>query len=132
MSNIEELSRETRAPSEYESLISMGTSALDAIPGAVYLCDRQGWLVRYNSEAAELWGRAPALGENGDRFCGAHRLFQTDGTPLAFEHCPTASALNTGIASRNQEVLIERPDGSRFVALMNIRALRDRQGGVKE
>ncbi|CAI8941978.1 PAS domain-containing sensor histidine kinase [Pseudomonas brassicacearum] len=131
MSNIEELSRETRAPSEYESLISMGTSALDAIPGAVYLCDRQGWLVRYNSEAAELWGRAPALGENGDRFCGAHRLFQTDGTPLAFEHCPTASALNTGIASRNQEVLIERPDGSRFVALMNIRALRDRQGGVQ-
>lgn len=131
MSNIEELPMEARAPSEYESLIAMGTSALDAIPGAVYLCDRQGWLVRYNSEAAELWGRAPALGENGDRFCGAHRLFLTDGTPLAFEHCPTASALNTGIASRNQEVLIQRPDGSRFVALMNIRALRDRRGAIQ-
>lgn len=131
MSNIEELSRETRTPSEYESLIAMGTSALDAIPSAVYLCDRQGWLVRYNSEAAELWGRAPALGENGDRFCGAHRLFLTDGTPLAFEHCPTALALNTGIASRNQEVLIERPDGSRFVALMNIRALRDCRGVIQ-
>ncbi|WP_447769636.1 PAS domain-containing sensor histidine kinase [Pseudomonas kilonensis] len=131
MSNIEELPRETRAPSEYESLIAMGTSALDAIPGAVYLCDRQGWLVRYNSEAAELWGRAPALGENADRFCGAHRLFLTDGTPLAFEHCPTASALDTGIASRNQEVLIQRPDGSRFVALMNIRALRDWRGVIQ-
>lgn len=131
MSNIEELSRETRTPGEYESLIAMGTSALDAIPSAVYLCDRQGWLVRYNSEAAELWGRAPALGENGDRFCGAHRLFLTDGTPLAFEHCPTALALNTGIASRNQEVLIERPDGSRFVALMNIRALRDCRGVIQ-
>ncbi|KKA09488.1 histidine kinase [Pseudomonas ogarae] len=131
MSNIEELPMEARAPSEYDSLIAMGTSALDAIPGAVYLCDRQGWLVRYNSEAAELWGRAPALGENGDRFCGAHRLFLTDGTPLVFEHCPTASALNTGIASRNQEVLIQRPDGSRFVALMNIRALRDRRGAIQ-
>jgi PAS domain S-box-containing protein len=131
MSNIEELPMEARTASEYESLIAMGTSALDAIPGAVYLCDRQGWLVRYNSEAAELWGRAPVLGENGDRFCGAYRLFLTDGTPLPFEHCPTASALNTGIASRNQEVLIQRPDGSRFVALMNIRALRDRRGVVQ-
>ena len=131
MSNIEELPTQTHTPSEYESLIAMGTSALDAIPGAVYLCDRQGWLVRYNSEAAELWGRAPALGENGDRFCGAHRLFLTDGTPLAFEHSPTASALDTGMAPRNQEVVIQRPDGSRFVALMNIRALRDRRGVVQ-
>ncbi|MBO1540129.1 PAS domain S-box protein [Pseudomonas sp. OA65] len=131
MSNIEELPLEACTPSEYESLIAMGTSALDAIPGAVYLCDRQGWLVRYNSEAAELWGRAPTLGENGDRFCGAHRLFLTDGTPLAFEHSPTASALDTGIAPRNQEVIIQRPDGSRFVALMNIRALRDRRGVIQ-
>jgi len=131
MSNIEELPTQTHAPSEYESLIAMGTSALDAIPGAVYLCDHQGWLVRYNSEAAELWGRAPALGEHGDRFCGAYRLFQADGTPLAFEHCPTAAALNTGIAPRNQEVIIQRPDGSRFVALMNIRALRDRRGVIQ-
>ncbi|MBC3383433.1 PAS domain S-box protein [Pseudomonas sp. SWRI179] len=131
MSNIEELPLEACTPSEYESLIAMGTNALDAIPGAVYLCDRQGWLVRYNSEAAELWGRAPTLGENGDRFCGAHRLFLADGTPLAFEHSPTASALDTGIAPRNQEVIIQRPDGSRFVALMNIRALRDRRGVIQ-
>ncbi|SFN78113.1 PAS domain S-box-containing protein [Pseudomonas sp. NFACC24-1] len=131
MSNIEELPTQTPAPSEYESLIAMGTSALDAIPGAVYLCDHRGWLVRYNSEAAELWGRAPALGEHGDRFCGAYRLFQTDGTPLAFEHFPTALALNTGIAPRNQEVIVQRPDGSRFVALMNIRVLRDRWGDIQ-
>ncbi|WHS62692.1 PAS domain S-box protein [Pseudomonas sp. G2-4] len=131
MSNVEELARETFALSEYDSLVSIGTSALEAIPGAVYLCDHQGWLVRYNSEAAALWGRTPALGENGDRFCGSHRLFLTDGTPLAFEDCPMASALNGGVATRNREVIIQRPDGSRFVALMNIRALRDRQGTIQ-
>ncbi|MCI0996947.1 histidine kinase, partial [Pseudomonas corrugata] len=84
MSNVEELPREALVPSEYESLVSMGVNALEAIPGAVYLCDREGWLVRYNSEAAELWGRKPELGVNGDRFCGSHRLFLSDGTPLAF------------------------------------------------
>lgn len=131
MLNIEELSREALAPSEYESLVSIGASALEAIPGAVYLCDRHGWLVRYNSEAAELWGRTPVLGENGDRFCGSHRLFLIDGTPLAPEDCPMAVALNEGSVVRNQEVIIQRPDGSRFVALVNIRALRDRRGVIQ-
>ncbi|UZE21501.1 PAS domain S-box protein [Pseudomonas sp. B21-056] len=131
MSNVEELPRETLVPSEYESLVSIGANALEAIPGAVYLCDHEGWLVRYNSEAAELWGRRPELGVNGDRFCGSHRLFLTDGTPLAFEDCPTASALKTGVVTRNQEIVIQRPDGSRFVALMNIRALKDRRGVIQ-
>ncbi|MGX4727695.1 PAS domain-containing sensor histidine kinase [Pseudomonas corrugata] len=131
MSNVEELPRETLASSEYESLVSIGTNALEAIPGAVYLCDREGWLVRYNSEAAELWGRSPELGVNGDRFCGSHRLFLTDGTPLAFENCPTATALATGVVARNREIVIQRPDGVRFVALMNIRVLKDRRGVIQ-
>jgi PAS domain S-box-containing protein len=131
MSNVEELPREGLAPSEYESLIAMGTGALDAIPGAVYLCDRDGWLVRYNDEAAQLWGRAPALGQHGDRFCGSHRLFSVEGAALALERGPMAAALDTGIAARNQEIIIQRPDGSRFVALMNIRALRDRRGVIQ-
>ncbi|WP_335944235.1 PAS domain S-box protein [Pseudomonas sp. G166] len=131
MSNVEELARDTITLSEYDSLLSIGTSALEAIPGAVYLCDREGWLVRYNSEAAGLWGRTPALGQNGDRFCGSHRLFLTDGTPLALEDGPTASALNGDVVTRNQEVIIQRPDGSRFVALMNIRALKDRGGAIQ-
>ncbi|MBT2338429.1 PAS domain S-box protein [Pseudomonas fluorescens] len=131
MLNIEELSRETLTPSEYESLLLIGANALEAIPGAVYLCDKDGWLVRYNSEAAELWGRTPVLGAKGDRFCGSHNLFRIDGTPLAFDDCPVASALKTGLASRNQEILIQRPDGSRFVALMNVRTLRDQRGVVQ-
>ncbi|XXE56846.1 PAS domain S-box protein [Pseudomonas sp. R1-15] len=131
MSNIEAFPRETRTPSEYEGLLAMGANALDAIPGAVYLCDHNGWLVRYNSEAATLWGRAPILGEGGDRFCGSYRLFLADGTPLALEDCPMAWALESGTATRNQEVFIERPDGSRIVALVNIRALRDEQGTIQ-
>ncbi|MBV4455699.1 MULTISPECIES: PAS domain-containing sensor histidine kinase [Pseudomonas] len=131
MLNVDEFPREARGPSEYESLVAMGSRSLDAIPGAIYLCDRGGWLVRFNSEATNLWGRTPALGANGDRFCGSYRLYTTDGAPLAVDECPMASTLNAGLSARNQEVLIERPDGSRFVALMNIRTLRDRHGAVQ-
>jgi PAS domain S-box-containing protein len=131
MSNVEEFPRATRSSSEFESLVAASPTALDPIPGAVYLCDHEGWLVRYNSEAAELWGRAPPVGKNGVRICGSHRLFLTDGTPLPFEDCPMATALRTGEATRNAEVIMERQDGSRFVALVNIRPLRDGQGAIQ-
>lgn len=131
MLNVDEFPRDTWEPSEYESLAAMGPHSLDVIPGAIYLCDRDGWLVRFNSEAVNLWGRTPALGVGGDRYCGSYRLYTTNYAPLAVDECPMASTLNAGLCARNQEVLIERPDGSRFVALMNIRTLRDRRGEIQ-
>ncbi|MCK3854103.1 PAS domain S-box protein [Pseudomonas sp. W2Jun17] len=131
MLNVDQPPTTTREPSEYESLVAMGTHLLDVIPGAIYLCDRDGWLVRFNSEAVSLWGRTPALGKHGDRYCGSYRLYTTDGAPLAVDECPMASTLNAGLCARNQEVLIERPDGSRFVALMNVRTLSDRHGRIQ-
>jgi PAS domain S-box-containing protein len=130
MSNIEEFPVAARKLSEYDALVAAAPGTLDAIPGAVYLCDHEGWLVRHNAEAAELWGRSPPPGKR-ERFCGSHRLFLPDGTPLPHEGCPMATAVATGAAARNAEVIIERPDGSRFVALVNIRVLRDKQGRIQ-
>ena len=42
-----------------------------------------------------------------------------------------AQALKTGTATRNAEVMIERPDGSRIVVIVNIRSLRDHRGRIK-
>lgn len=117
--------------SEYASLVSMSMETLDALPGAIYLCDHEGWVVRYNAEAARLWGRAPVLGRNGDRFCGSYQLLLPDGTPLPADECPMASTLRTGVDSRNADVVIQRPDGSRSAALVNIRALKDKHGAVQ-
>lgn len=115
--------------SEFDALVAAGPSALDAIPGAVYLVDREGRLVCYNHEAAELWGRTPQL--YIEHFCGSHRLFLSDGAPLAHDACPMADAVRSGASVRNAEVVIERPDGSRITALVNIRALKDRQGAIQ-
>ncbi|RFB88823.1 histidine kinase [Rhizobium leguminosarum bv. trifolii] len=129
MSNVEEFPAAGRPPTEYEVLLAAAPNILDAIPGAVYLCDHEGWLVRYNLEAAELWGRIPSL--NGERFCGSHAIFMPDGTAIGRDVCPMAMALISGAPTRNAELVIERPDGSRFVALENIRVLKDRDGTVQ-
>lgn len=132
MSNVEEFpAAASRKLSEFEALLSLAPSVLDAMPGAVCICDHEGWLVRYNSEAAELWGRAPALDGKHDRFCGSHRLFLPDGTPLPHGDCPMATAIWQGTPANNAEVIIERPDGLRFPALVNIRALTGHDGEIQ-
>lgn len=119
-----------RVVSEYEALLAADQSMLDAIPGAVYICDAEGWLVRYNEEAAELWGRRPAV-EKCERFCGSHKLYLIDGTRIDHAECPMADAVAGGKAVRNAEVVLERTDGSRIAALVNIRPLYDRKGRIE-
>jgi PAS domain S-box-containing protein len=131
MENVELVPSDPGQLSEYHALIAAAPGALDAIPGAVYICDADGWLVRFNSEAAELWGRTPRLDKVKERFCGSHRLYLVDGTPLPHGDCPMADAVQTGTATRNAEVVIERPDGTKITALVNIRALRDRDGRIQ-
>jgi PAS domain S-box-containing protein len=131
MSTVEEFPLAARRLTEYEALVSAGPSVLDALPGAVYICDHEGWLIRYNSEAAKLWGRVPALGENKERFCGSHRLYLPDGSPLPHDACPMADAVRVGTDTRNAEVVMERPDGSKCIVLVNIRALKDHRGKVQ-
>jgi PAS domain S-box-containing protein len=131
MSTVEEFPLAARRPTEYEALVAAGPNALDAIPGAVYVCDQEGWVVAYNSEAAKAWGRTPGLHESKERFCGSHRLFLVDGTALPHDLCPMADAVRSGVDTRNAEVVMERPDGSRRTALVNIRALKDHRGRIQ-
>ncbi|MCJ9728969.1 PAS domain S-box protein [Bradyrhizobium sp. PRIMUS42] len=130
MSNVEEFPLAARRPTEFEALVAAGHAALDAIPGAVYVCDAEGWLVAYNSEAVDLWGRTPDAATK-ERFCGSHQLYLMNGTPLAHSDCLMATAVRLGRPTRNAEVIMARPDGSRFTALVNIRALRDHSGRIQ-
>jgi len=57
-------------------------------------------------------------------------MFRPDGSPLAHHHCPMADVLRTGISVREQEVHIERPDGVRGVALVDIEAIKDSGGDI--
>jgi PAS domain S-box-containing protein len=96
---------------------------LETLPAAVYVCDAQGIVVAHNHRAAELWGRTPSPGDTDEKYCGSHKLFHPDGVPLPHHETPMAAVLRTGIPARDKEVVIERPDGSRITALVNIAPL---------
>ena len=101
------------------------------LPVGLYTCEaRSGCITFYNDHAATLWGRAPELHSQHERFCGASQLLSLDGAVLPHMTCPMAVALREGRAFRNQEVVIERPDHSRITVLVNIEPLRDRDGRV--
>jgi len=96
---------------------------LDALPIGVYICDRDGILLRYNQTAAELWGQSPVIGDARQRYCGSFRVFQPSGEPLPLDRTPMVEVLRSGKPAVDQEVVIERPDGTRITALANIRPL---------
>jgi PAS domain S-box-containing protein len=101
------------------------------MPAAVYSCAAPGGEITfYNEQARELWGRTPAVGDSDERFCGSFRLWRPDGQPLPHRETPMAVALREGTAFRNEDVVIERPDGSRISVLVNIDPVRDAGGAV--
>lgn len=103
---------------------------LDLLPIGVYVCDRDGRIIRCSRGAAALWQRKPELDSAADRFCGSRNLYRLDGTPIAHAASPMAEALAGGTPVRNGEIVMERPDGTRIVALVNIDPLKDATGQV--
>jgi PAS domain S-box-containing protein len=100
------------------------------LPVAMYACDGEGRITFYNEQAAELWGRAPKIGDEDEKFCGAFRLFLPDGAPLPHDCNPMAEAIGWGTGYRNQEVVIERPDGTRRHVLVNIDPIKNDSGAI--
>jgi PAS domain S-box-containing protein len=113
-----------------ERVLDVPDQLLDLLPVGVYVCDRAGLIVRYNRAAAELWGCSPKIGDPAVRFCGSYRLYGLDGNLIPHAKCPMGDVLATGQGLRDQEIVIERPDGARIVALVNIAAIKDSAGRV--
>jgi PAS domain S-box-containing protein len=101
---------------------------VEILPAAVYVCDIEATIVAFNQRATELWGRTPKIGQTDEKFCGAYRLFRPDGTYLPHAETPMEWVLRTGETARDQEVVIERPDGSRITVLVNIAPILDEDG----
>ncbi len=119
-------------PTEWSGTLStLDSRLIDILPAAAYICEApSGKIVRYNDRAAKLWGRNPGSREENDRFGGSRRLFNPDGTPIPMAEWPMAVVLRTGKPVRDQELTIERYDGSRITTLVNIEAIRDTDGEI--
>jgi len=113
-----------------ERVLDVPDHLLDLLPVGVYVCDRAGLIVRYNRAAAELWGCSSKIGDPTVRFCGSYRLYSLNGDSIPHAKCPMGDVLATGQGLRDQEIVIEQPDGARIVALVNIAAIKDSSGRV--
>ena len=101
---------------------------LEKLPVGAYTCDADGLITYFNPHAVNLWGRAPSLNDPLDRFCGSFKLFAADGSPIAHDRCWMALALRDGREYNGEEILIERPDGSRVTALAHANPIHDDAG----
>ncbi len=108
----------------YRTLFDLG-------PVAVFSCDVAGVIREFNRRAVELWGGEPAVEDTNKRFCGSIKLFHLDGTYLPHEQCPMAQVVAGSLAEvRDEELLLERTDGSRLTVLMSIRPFKNEHGEV--
>ena len=97
----------------------------DLLPIGIYTCNTQGAITYYNEHATRLWGRAPELGEQG---FGPWSGSEPDGEGASDEDSPLALALSEGRSFRNEELAIERPDGSHVTVLVDIDPILDADG----
>ena len=104
---------------------------LDELPAAAFTCDEQGLITSFNPRAVELLGRAPALNDPVDRFCGSSKFFAVDGEPIEHARGWTALALQVGAECNGHEILVERPDGRRRNALVLATPLHDENGRIR-
>ncbi len=118
------------APSHYGRLHADKGGLLETFPTAAFLCSADGRIQRFNRRAAQLWGRPP---EPDEPYAASHGALLLSRFDTLQPHDPTAieAALQSGEPQHDREVVIERPDGSRLVALANVEPLRDRAGRVE-
>jgi PAS domain S-box-containing protein len=103
---------------------------IERLPAAAYTCDADGLITFFNEHATQLWGRAPRLNDPSDRWCGSFKLFAPDGTPIDHASCGMARALREGRDYDGEEIVIERPDGTRVAALAHASPIRDERGEI--
>jgi PAS domain S-box-containing protein len=103
----------------------------ELVSAGIYSCDASGVIQDFNQQAVELWGRTPVRGSSSERFCGSFKLFRPDGSFLPHDQCPMAEVVSgKRPAAHDEEVIVERADGSRVNIVVNIRPLKNERGDI--
>jgi PAS domain S-box-containing protein len=113
-----------------EAVLASAPAWIELLPVGIYACEASGRVCWFNRRAAELWGRTPKIGDDAERFCGSFRLYGLEGTLIRRDETPMAQALRTGESIEAAEATVERPDGSRVVAMVHINPIKDAAGSI--
>ncbi|HMG68979.1 MAG TPA: PAS domain S-box protein, partial [Chitinophagaceae bacterium] len=107
------------------------TQLFKSLPVAVYTCNKEGKITFFNHVATELWGYTPDINDDALRFCACYKVWMPDGTFVPPDKRPMAVALSTGQSFRNVEAIVQRPNGEKFHAIVNIDPLLDEEGNIR-
>jgi PAS domain S-box-containing protein len=118
------------APKDPAGMLAMPPDYIEMLPIAIYACDAKGRVRWSNERAVDLWGRRPRIGDETELFCGSFKLFGLDGRLIGREETPMAQVLATGEPVHGREATVERPDGSRVVAMVHIDPVKDADGNL--
>jgi PAS domain S-box-containing protein len=109
-----------------EQVLRASDDILELLPVAVCICDLEGRIVQYNSRAVEIWGRRPQPGETHEAFTAQAKFYNAEGQRLP--ESKVSQVLKSGKALSNEEVVVDKADGSRVAVLMDIDPLLDARG----
>ena len=84
---------------------------VSGVPAAIYTTDAAGGVTLFNEAATVLWGRELVIGK--DVWSGPNKMFRPDGTELSPDQSPMSLTLAKGQRVSGEELVIERPDGTR-------------------
>jgi PAS domain S-box-containing protein len=101
-----------------EHALRAADEILDLLPVAVCICDAAGRIVQYNRRAMEFWGRVPGPDQTFDQFYANVTFLDAGGRQLPRSR--VAEVVATGKPVRDEEVMVERPNGERSAILLNI------------
>lgn len=129
-SHMQSTSPKAESDASFHPSVMLDDKLLEFVPGAVYVCDLDGVVVRYNRRAGELWGRYPVPGDPKELYCGSHKLYRASGELMPHDETPMVDALRQGNSYRNLEVQVEQPSGRMIWILVNIDPLRGDDGEI--
>lgn len=101
---------------------------VQALPVAIYTCNRDGYITFFNDAAALLWGRQPQTGQ--DKWYTFQKFYHPYGNLMQIDDDPVTRVLNTGKPITGEEITIERSDGSFLNLLAFSRPFFDNQHTV--
>jgi sigma-B regulation protein RsbU (phosphoserine phosphatase) len=98
--------------------------------GVIIAEGEDGRLAQSNPAADKLLGRAAPLGAAIDQYSSECGLFKPTGEPYPTRELPLSRAIIEGRLIADQEVVVERPDGSRITVLTTASPIKDERGRV--
>jgi PAS domain S-box-containing protein len=113
-------------PQAMSAMLRASDGILDMLPIATFISDARGRILQYNRRAAEIWGQTPEPGQTHDEFRQSSNFRDLDGRPMG--RSLLSEVLETGIAVRDSERMVVRPDGSKLYVSVNIDPLHDSKG----